>query len=875
MGEVYLARDPRLDRDIALKVLPTELAFDPARIQRFIREARAASGLKHPNVATIYEIGKSDEIHFIAMEYVEGRTLGDKISGRPLPTAEIVDIGIQVADALDEAHQKGITHRDIKPANLMLTSREQVKILDFGLAKVTQPEGQPIGSDISTVMKTETGVVMGTVQYMSPEQVLGKEVDHRTDIFSLGVVLYEMATGRLPFTGTSSSETIDRVLHGQPEAIARFNYEVPAELERINRKCLEKDRERRYQSARDLLIDLKNLKRDSDSGKVAAVMPSGEKWERPMFLRPSFAAILGVGLALVAAIAGAAWLWLRPQNSIPPSRSDYIQLTNFADSATSPALSPDGRMLTFVRGRETFADRGEVYVKLLPDGEPKQLTRDGTNKMSPVFVPGGDRIAYGVTGSMAEPTGWATWTVPVFGGEPSRLLSNSSALTWISGGTPPRVLFSEVDRDIHMSIVTAAANRSETRTVYAPASPNGMAHRSYLSPDRKWVLVVEMEGGWRPCRLVPFEGDTPGKLVGPSPGQCTTAAWSPDGKWMYFSVNTGNGYHVWRQSFPDGVPEQVTFGATEEEGIAFDPDGKSFVTSVGTRQSTLWVHDARGERQITSEGYASLPQFSADGKTLYYLLRSRANRRYVSGHLWAANLETGKNERLLPDFLLEHYSVSQDGNRIVFAAIDEMGHTPVWLARLDGRTAPRRLSTIDAIRTFFGANDEVYFLGAQGETTRFLYRVGEDGSGLQKVLADPVTYFYDVSPDGKSLALWVAGPVLVYPTDGGSPITVGTVCAAAGGENRGITPPCVSWSPDAKFIYLNLRTAGRICAVPLASGRNLPPLPASGIRSLEDAARLPGARVIAEERAFLGPSPSVYAFARVTTHRNIYRIFVP
>jgi serine/threonine protein kinase/Tfp pilus assembly protein PilF len=265
MGEVYLAQDPRLDRTIALKILPTELASDPDRIRRFIREARAASGLKHPNVATIYEIGKSDEFHFIAMEYVEGRTLADKISGHPLPIAEIVDIGLQVADALDEAHRKGITHRDIKPANLMLTSREQVKILDFGLAKVTRPEGQALGSDISTVVKTETGAVMGTVQYMSPEQVLGKEVDHRTDIFSLGVVLYEMATGRLPFTGTSSSETMDRILHGQPEAIARFNYDVPAELDRIIRKCLEKDRERRYQSARELLTDLRNLKRDSES----------------------------------------------------------------------------------------------------------------------------------------------------------------------------------------------------------------------------------------------------------------------------------------------------------------------------------------------------------------------------------------------------------------------------------------------------------------------------------------------------------------------------------------------------------------------------------------------------------------------------------
>jgi eukaryotic-like serine/threonine-protein kinase len=186
-----------------------------------------------------------------------------------------VDIGIQVADALDEAHRKRITHRDIKPANLMLTSREQVKILDFGLAKVARPEGQALGSDISTVMKTETGVVMGTVQYMSPEQVLGKEVDHRTDIFSLGVVLYEAATGRLPFTGTSSSETMDRVLHGQPEAIARFNYDVPAELERIIRKCLEKDRERRYQSAHELLIDLKNLRRDSShtTGNKAILVP--------------------------------------------------------------------------------------------------------------------------------------------------------------------------------------------------------------------------------------------------------------------------------------------------------------------------------------------------------------------------------------------------------------------------------------------------------------------------------------------------------------------------------------------------------------------------------------------------------------------------
>ena len=338
MGEVYLAQDPRLDRAIALKILPTELASDPARIQRFSREARAASGLNHPNVAHIYEIGQSDGLHFIAMEYVEGQTLADKISSRPLPTGEIVDIGIQVADALDEAHRKGITHRDIKPANLMLTSREQVKILDFGLAKVAQPEGQAIGSDISTVVKTETGVVMGTVQYMSPEQVLAKEVDHRTDIFSLGVVLYETATGRLPFTGTSSSETMDRVLHGQPDAIARFNYNVPAELERIIRKSLEKDRERRYQSARDLLIDLKNLKRDSDSGKAAEVLPRRERWEERLTFRRSRWRWAWAAVLLVAGFF--AWrAWRAPESTEP---LQAVALTTQPGVHRYPSFSPEG-----------------------------------------------------------------------------------------------------------------------------------------------------------------------------------------------------------------------------------------------------------------------------------------------------------------------------------------------------------------------------------------------------------------------------------------------------------------------------------------------------------------------------------------------------
>ena len=265
MGAVYLADDTRLGRRVALKILPPEMAADPERMQRFVQEARLASALTHPNVATIYEIGQDNDLRFLSMEYVEGLPLTGLISQGPLKPPEIVRIGLEIADALDDAHSKAIVHRDIKPANLMLTARGHVKILDFGLAKQAAPSNTQ-----ETQLMTSVGIVMGTVAYMSPEQALGREVDARTDIFSLGVVLYEMATGRVPFSGANAQETMAHLLQSMPEATARFNYDVPQELDRVIRKCLEKDPGRRYQSARDLMVDLKNLDRDSSSGRAPA-----------------------------------------------------------------------------------------------------------------------------------------------------------------------------------------------------------------------------------------------------------------------------------------------------------------------------------------------------------------------------------------------------------------------------------------------------------------------------------------------------------------------------------------------------------------------------------------------------------------------------
>ncbi len=266
MGEVYLARDTRLDRIVALKILPADVGADQDHMRRFVQEAKAASAINHPNVATVYDIGEGDGISFIVMEYVEGQTLAARMHGRPLDFVEIVAICLQVAQALCEAHARGITHRDIKPANLMLTPRGQVKVLDFGLAKITRPQEQALAGDLKSIATTAAGIIMGTVQYMSPEQVLGRDVDHRSDIFSLGIVLYQMATGALPFAGASAGETMDRILHAQPEAVPHDNEKALGELERIVLKCLEKKREWRYQSARELLEDLSDLQRDSGSG---------------------------------------------------------------------------------------------------------------------------------------------------------------------------------------------------------------------------------------------------------------------------------------------------------------------------------------------------------------------------------------------------------------------------------------------------------------------------------------------------------------------------------------------------------------------------------------------------------------------------------
>jgi serine/threonine protein kinase len=868
MGEVYRAYDSQLDRVIALKVLRKELIGDAEAIARFQREAKLASSLNHPHIISIYSVVEVDGMLCIAMELVNGTTLDQWKKVQRPGLSKILEVLMQIADALAVAHASRVIHRDIKPSNILVNEQGYAKVLDFGLAKQVLREGENI-SQISTARQLSgENSVLGTPAYMSPEQAAGGSVDARTDIFSLGVVLYEASTGVKPFDGDSVVQILNEVINKNPAPATSLRLDLPQELQWVLERAMAKKPEARYQAMSEFATDLRRLRSKIDSG--ADLNARGK-----INLKKYGAAAIGA-LALFS-VAAFFLVSHKPKSAVNPT-TKYEQLTDFNDSAIAPAISPDGRLLAFVRGGAFGGSTipGQIYVKLLPDGDAVQLTRDNLNKHTPAFSPDGSKIIYT---TIDRKFVWDSWQVPFLGGEPSRFLPNASGLTWIDG---KQLLFSEIQQGVHMGIVTATQNRVGERRVYMPTGEGSMAHRSAISPDRKWVLIVEMDGsGWLPCRLVPFDGSSSGRQVGPLDAQCTTVGWSPDGNWMYFSSNSGGTFHVWRQRFPDGTPEQLTFGSNEQEGTAVSPDGKSLITSAGVSQSSIWVHDAAGDRQLTSQGFAILPRLAPGGEKIFYLQRSGASRSYVSAELWTIELTTGKQERILPGFVISHYDISKDGKRLLFAAAEGEKKSGIWITDLDRRTPPRQLTNEGEYRAFFVDDQQILFLG-QGEE-KYLYRINEDGSGLKRLNETPVTYLISVSPDGHwaaVIASQVPGKdailVKIVPLQSiGDPVLLCDSCVPGFGPGRQ-QAPLVSWSLDGKLLYVSLQYYG------LQSKKTavLPFLPTnfmlySRLKTEKQFAAFQGARMVPEKNVFPSSASSQYFFSRQSALANLFRVPLP